>query len=241
MSPRKKIPRIDVVTLFPRMLEAPLAESLLGKARDAGRVDVGVHDLRRFSKDKHRKVDDRTFGGGAGMVIQAEPLYQVLRFLKATGKKTARSPRVIYMSPQGRPLTQKTADGLAAELQEGRRLVLLCGHYEGIDERVFDWIDDEISLGDVVFTGGEIPALALVDAVVRKLPGVVKEKDSLAWDSFAEGWQGRLDCPHYTRPALWRGRPAPAALLSGDHGAIARWRDEMSRSITRRKRPDLGL
>jgi tRNA (guanine37-N1)-methyltransferase len=142
---------------------------------------------------------------------------------------------VIFLSPQGKPLTQPLADSLARK----KRLVLLCGHYEGIDERLAGWIDLEVSVGDVVYTGGEIPALALTDAVVRQVPGTVKERDSLTWDSFSSGWEGGLDCSHYTRPALWRGKKVPAALLSGDHKAIAAWREERARKNTKEKRPDL--
>jgi tRNA (guanine37-N1)-methyltransferase len=233
---RRPALRIDILTLFPRMFEGPLTESLIGKAREKGNVDLRVRDIRDFSDDKHRTVDDRPYGGGPGMVMKPEPLF---RALQASGvpaaKKKGKGPVVIFMSPQGRPLTQKLAD----ELARRKHLVLLCGHYEGIDERVFGWIDLEVSVGDVVYTGGEIPALALTDAVVRKVPGTVKEEDSLTWDSFAGGWGGGLDCPHYTRPAMWRKKPVPPVLLSGDHKAIQAWRAERSRENTRRKRPDL--
>jgi tRNA (guanine37-N1)-methyltransferase len=229
--------RIDVLTLFPGMFQGPLTESLVGKARDKGLVDLRVSDIRDHTDDlKHRTVDDRPFGGGAGMVIRAEPVFRALRAAgMPAAKKTGRGPVVIYMSPQGRPLTQDLADALAKK----KHLILICGHYEGIDERLFDWIDLEVSVGDVVYTGGEIPAMALTDAVVRQVPGTVKEKDSLTWDSFGRGWEGGLDCPHYTRPAVWRKRAVPAVLTSGDHAAVARWRAERARESTQRKRPDL--
>jgi tRNA (guanine37-N1)-methyltransferase len=226
--------RIDVLTIFPRMFEGAFSESLLGKARDKGLVDIRVHDLRDFTDDKHRTVDDRPFGGGPGMVMKPEPIFQALRALGAARKSKAR-PRVIYLSPQGRPFDQR----LAVSLSKEKRLVLLCGHYEGIDERLSDFIDMEIALGDAVFTGGEIPAMAVVDAVARLLPGVVKDPESIRWDSFSEGWAGFLDCPHFTRPALWRGRKVPEVLLGGDHRAIAEWRRRMAAENTRRKRPDL--
>lgn len=228
---------IDILTIFPRMFEGPLTESLVGKARERGRVDVRILDIRDFTDDeKHRTVDDRTYGGGPGMVMKAEPIFRAFRACGVpAAKKKGKGPLVVYMSPQGRPLTQALAD----ELAKKKRLVILCGHYEGIDERLHDWIDLEVSVGDVVYTGGEIPAMALADAVVRQVPGTVKEKDSLSWDSFAQGWEGGLDCSHYTRPAVWRKRAVPPVLLSGDHKAILAWRAEQARKNTLKKRPDL--
>lgn len=235
MKPSKPL-RIDVLTIFPNMFAGVFSESLLGKARDKGLVNIQVHDLRTHSEDKHRKVDDRPFGGGPGMVMQAEPIFRALRELGVPAvKKKGRGPYVIYLSPQGAPFRQDTA----LALSKHKHLVLLCGHYEGIDERVMPWIDAEVCVGDVVYTGGEIPAMAVADAVTRLLPGVVKEADSLAWDSFAAGWDGLLDCPHYTRPALWRGKKTPDVLLSGDHKAIQIWRAQKARENTRRKRPEL--
>lgn len=234
--------RVDVLTLFPRMFEGAFGESLLGKARDRGVVDLRVLNIRDFSLDKHHSVDDRPYGGGPGMVLKPDPLYGALKAVGAGtprkgpgSRKGSRRPTVIYLSPQGRPLTQALADELARK----KHLVLIAGHYEGIDERIFDWVDQEVSIGDVVLTGGEIPAMALVDAVVRKVPGVVKEAASLEWDSFAPGWAGRLDCPHYTRPAEWRGRQVPETLMGGDHGAIEVWRRAASQKATGQKRPDL--
>jgi tRNA (guanine37-N1)-methyltransferase len=228
--------RIDILTIFPRMFEGVLSESLLGKAREKGLLDVRLHDVRDHSQDKRRGVDDRPYGGGAGMVMMAEPIFRALRAAGVPGgKRRGAGPTVIYLSPQGRPLTQK----LAAELASKKRLVLLAGHYEGIDERLFDWIDLEVGVGDVVYTGGEIPALALVDAVARTVPGVIKEADSVHFDSFSDGWKGLLDCPHYTRPAVWRGRKVPDVLLSGDHGAIRAWREGQALANTKLKRPDL--
>lgn len=227
--------RIDVLTLFPRMFDGAFTESLLGKAREKKLVDLRVRDIRDHADDKHRTADDRPYGGGPGMVMKPEPVYQALRAAGVSAKKRRGGPTVIYLSPQGAPLTQPLADSLARK----KRLVLLCGHYEGIDERLLEWIDLEVSVGDVVYTGGEIPAMAVVDAVVRQVPGVVKEAESLKWDSFAAGWKGGLDCPHYTRPAEWRGRKVPQVLLEGNHAAIAGWRAQKAQENTRRKRPDL--
>jgi len=224
------------------MFHGVFTQSLLGKARDRGVVDIRVQDLRLYCEDKHRTADDRPFGGGPGMVLKAEPIYKALQELKAGTplrglgkKKKAQRPTVVFMSPQGQALTQSLAD----ELSQRNHLVILAGHYEGIDERLMDWVDLEVSIGDVVLTGGEIPAMALVDCVARKKAGVVKEEASLTWDSFAAGWGGRLDCPHYTRPSEWQGRPVPKVLLSGDHKAVQSWREEMSRKATEKKRPDL--
>jgi tRNA (guanine37-N1)-methyltransferase len=223
--------RIDILTAFPAMFEGPLTQSLLGKARQNGLIDLRIHDLRDYSADKHRKIDDRPFGGGPGMVLQAEPIYQALKAVRANGKRGAK-PRVIYLSPQGRVLTQKRAQ----EIAESAWIILVCGHYEGIDERVSRWIDEEVSIGDYVLTGGELPAMVLADAVLRWVPGVVKEMESVRSDSFQNGL---LDYPHYTRPALWRGKKVPPVLLSGDHEQIRQWRSEQARKATIKKRPDL--
>lgn len=218
------------------MFDGVLSESLLGKARQNKIVDMRVHNIRDYTTDKHRIVDDRPYGGGPGMVMKPEPIHRALISLGVSKKRKGGSPFVIYLSPQGKPLTQELAGVLARK----NRLVLLCGHYEGIDERLFAWINMEISVGDVVYTGGEIPAMAVVDAVTRIQPGVVKTRDSLKWDSFGGGWKGRLDCPHYTRPALWRGRQVPNILLGGHHKAITNWREKQVMKSTRRKRPELA-
>jgi tRNA (guanine37-N1)-methyltransferase len=223
---------LDVVTLFPRMFEGPLSESLLGRAEEAGRIQVRVHNLRQWSDDpRHSKVDDRPYGGGAGMVIRAEPIYRALKALKATGK-TRSKPWVVYLSPQGKPLNQVRCQ----ELAKKKRIVLICGHYEGIDERAAALMDEEISIGDYVLTGGEIPALVVIDAVARLVPGVVGDPASIAEESFSNG---RLDFPSYTRPPLWRGKRVPEVLLSGDHKKIKKWRDAEASRRTREKRPDL--
>jgi len=226
--------RLDIITVFPGMFEGPLTESLLGRARDKGLIDLRIHNLRDFSADpRHKKVDDRPFGGGAGMVMQPEPLYRALRHIQA-GRKGKDKPFVIYMSPQGAVLTQARAQTLS----EKPWVVLICGHYEGIDERLMKWVDAEVSIGDYVLTGGELPAMILADVMLRLVPGVVKEVDSIRNDSF----QGKqLDHPHYTRPAMWRGKRVPPVLLSGDHEQIRIWRSQQSQAATLKKRPDLML
>ena len=234
--PKRPAIRVDVLTLFPKMFEGPFSESLLGKAQARGFVDLRVHDLRSFTTDRHRTMDARPYGGGPGMVMLAEPIFRALRSLGVPARKRKnRGPTVVFLSPQGKPLTQNRAAGLSKK----KRLILLCGHYEGIDERLFSWIDEEISVGDVVYTGGEIPAMAVTDAVVRLVPGVVQRQDSLTWDSFGSGWQGRLDCPHYTRPDRWRNQRVPEVLLGGNHRDIQEWREQAALRSTKRKRPDL--
>lgn len=233
----KRLRRLDIITLFPGMFEGPLTQSLLGRARERGLVDVRIHNLRDFSLDaRHRTVDDRPYGGGAGMVLQAEPIYRALKRIRTSaGKEWGRQkPHVIYLSPQGRVLDQAAAQALA----ERPWLVFLCGHYEGVDDRILRWVDEEISIGDYVLTGGELPAMVLADTVIRLIPGVVKEIESIRKDSFQKGL---LDYPHYTRPALWRGRRVPAVLLSGDHGEIQAWRTHQALAATSRKRPDLKI
>ncbi|HOW27662.1 MAG TPA: tRNA (guanosine(37)-N1)-methyltransferase TrmD [Elusimicrobiota bacterium] len=227
---------IDILTLFPKMFQGVFTESLIGKAQEKGLVRIQVHDIRTQATDRHRTADDRPFGGGPGMVLKPDPVFRTFRTLgiPADPKRKRRST-VVYLSPQGRRLDQKLVEFLSAR----KHLVLLCGHYEGVDERLMDWVDLEVSVGDAVLTGGEIPAMALTDAVVRWRPGVVQDQDSLKWDSFAEGWSGLLDCPHYTRPQVWRDRKVPEVLLEGNHARIAQWRREMSMERTRRKRPDL--
>lgn len=218
--------RIDFVTLFPGMFSAVLGESILERAQQKGALEVGFSNPRDFSEDKHRKVDDRPYGGGAGMVMSAEPLAAAVKSAKKRGG------RVIYMSPQGRRFTQEDARRLSKE----RQLVLVCGRYEGVDERVMPLFDEELSIGDFVLTGGELPAMVVADAVARLLPGVLKKEDATQAESFTDGL---LDFPQYTRPPVWRRKKVPEVLLSGDHKRIAEWRRGAARAATRRKRPDL--
>jgi len=218
--------RFDVLTIFPGIFESPLRQSLLGKAIDAGVLDVRVHDIRDFAEDR-RQVDDESYGGGPGMVMKPEPIFAAVESLGAEPKRT------ILLSPAGRRLDQ----ALARELAKEPWLVLICGRYEGVDERVVDGMPaEEISIGDYVLSGGELPALVLIEAVSRLVPGVVGRKESLERESFEDGV---LDHPHYTRPAEFRGMKVPDVLLSGDHATIERWRRDAARGKTRRNRPDL--
>jgi len=221
----------DLVTLFPGMVSGPLQESILGRARRRGLVSVRVHDLRRWGIGPHRQVDDSPYGGGGGMILRPEPLFEAVDWIRQRYPEP--TDRVILLSPQGRKLTHP----VAKELAGGGRIILLCGRYEGVDERVRrDLADEELSIGDVVLTGGELPAMMVIDAVSRFVPGVLGRSEAADFDSFADGL---LDSPYYTRPAVFRGERVPEVLLSGDHGAIARWRKEQAREATLQKRPDL--
>lgn len=220
--------RIEIVTLFPGMF-ASLDESIIKRAAEAGHVKIEVVDLRQFTMNKHRNVDDYPYGGGPGMVMQAEPFFLAVEHLKAANEQPA---HVILFSPRGERFTQQKA----AELAKKERLLMLCGHYEGVDERVQEiLVDEEISLGDFVLTGGEIPAMAVTDAVVRLIPGVLPE-ESISDESFTSGL---LEYPQYTRPAEFRGLHVPEVLLSGNHERIRRWRREQSLLRTLADRPDL--
>ena len=219
--------RIDVFTIFPGIFESPFRESLLGKAIETGILDVRVHDIRDFTTDRHRQVDDEPYGGGPGMVMKPEPVFAAVESL-GDGPK-----RVILLSPAGRRLDQ----ALARELAREPWLVLVCGRYEGVDERVVGGLPaEEVSIGDYVLSGGEIPTLALIEAVTRLVPGVVGKEESLDRESFE---QGILDHPHYTRPQEFRGMTVPDVLLSGNHAEVERWRREAALEKTRRNRPDL--
>jgi len=224
--------KFEIVTIFPLMVKAALTEGLLLRAIEKGIISVKVHDLRDWSMDRHRKVDDLPFGGGGGMVFRPEPLFAAVEQIKAASGATPAA--VVLMCPQGRRLDQKEIRRLSAEYE---RLILLCGRYEGIDERVRQHLVDlEISIGDYVLSGGELPALIVVEAVTRLLPGAIGRAECAVQDSFSEGL---LDYPHYTLPAEFRGWRVPEVLLSGDHEAIARWRREKSLERTAQRRPDL--
>jgi tRNA (guanine37-N1)-methyltransferase len=221
--------QVDVFTIFPRILEAPLRESLLGRAISEGLLHVRVHDLRGWSEDRHRTVDDEAYGGGPGMVMKSEPFFAAVESLDPD------RGRVLMLSPAGRRLDQALVRELAAE----EHLTLLCGRYEGVDERVVEGLPaEEVSIGDYVLAGGEVPALVVIEAVTRLVPGVIAKEESHERDSFTE--PVLLDHPQYTRPAEFRGMAVPEVLLSGDHGAIERWRREAAQEKTRRNRPDLG-
>ena len=220
--------KIDVVTLFPAMFSGPFAESIVARAVKAGVVEIAIHNLRDWTSDRHRTVDDKPFGGGAGMVLKPEPLFQAIDALRAGPESM-----VVLLSPQGELLRQP----LVAELAGRQHLILLCGHYEGVDERVIEHaVDREVSIGDYVLSGGELPAMVLVDAVVRLLPGALGSPHSAGDESHTTGL---LEYPHYTRPADFRGWRVPDVLISGHHGEVERWRRAQALERTRRRRPDL--
>lgn len=222
--------RFDVLTLFPEMIDYVTGQSIIGRAKEKGIITVNAVDIRDFSQFKSKKVDDYPYGGGSGMVIMANPVYDAYRSLT---KDLKEKPPVVYLTPQGKPLTQQKV----ISLSELDRIILLCGHYEGIDERVIEEIvDDEISIGDYVVTGGELPALILIDAVSRMLPGVLSGEESFMMESH---YDGLLEYPQYTRPPVFMDKGVPEVLLSGNHKNIAQWRHEMSVKRTRQKRPDM--
>ncbi len=224
--------RIDVITIFPGLFEPFRSTALLGAAVRDGILEVAVHDLREYTSDRHRTVDDTPYGGGPGMVMRPEPLVEAIEAL-AGPKGESRSARVLLLSPQGRRFEQQRAQELAHE----EHLVLVCGRYEGVDQRVIEIaVDEEVSIGDYVLAGGELPALVLIEAVTRLIPGVMGNPESAESESFQTGI---LEGPQFTRPAEYRGVEVPAVLRSGDHQAIARWRAEQARAITKRRRPDL--
>jgi tRNA (guanine37-N1)-methyltransferase len=226
--------QIDVLTLFPEMFQGPLNESLLKKAQQKGLLSFHMVNIRDFTLDKHKTADDAPYGGGAGMVMKVDVVVKALRSLGQNTEHRARSSehRVILLCPTGSPLTQKKVNQLAKE----KHLILVCGHYEGVDVRVRDYVDEEISIGDYVLTGGEIPAMVLIDAVSRQIPGVVKEEESVKKDSF---FDGLLDYPSYTKPEEYDGKTVPKVLLSGNHAEIARWRRKEALRLTLKRRPDL--
>ncbi len=222
--------RIDILTLFPEMCESVLKESIIGRAREKGAVEINCTNIRDYTADKHNRVDDAPYGGGMGMIMQNQPVFDCYNALcNSLGKKV----KLIYMSPQGEVLTQQKVKELAKE----ENIALLCGHYEGIDQRVIDKIvDEEISIGDYVLTGGELPALVLADSVCRMLPGVLANEEAFSEESH---YSSLLEYPQYTRPPEWEGEKVPDVLLSGHHGNIEKWRREQSLKRTYERRPDM--
>jgi tRNA (guanine37-N1)-methyltransferase len=218
--------KIDVLTLFPEMFAGPLDVSMVARARKTGLLDLQVRNLRDWTHDRHKTVDDRPFGGGPGMVLKAEPIFEAVEALAND------QTHVVMMAPAGRPFTQVIARELAAE----QHLLLLCGSYEGFDERVRTLIDDELSIGDYVLTNGGLPAMVVIDAVTRLLPGALGDDESVHDESFSHGL---LEYPHYTRPAEFRGMKVPEVLMSGNHAEIEKWRREQARLRTKERRPDL--
>ncbi len=224
--------RIDIATLFPDMCEAVLSESIVGRGRKAGYIEINCHNIRDYTLDKHNRVDDKAYGGGTGMLMQAQPIYDCVMAIEGELPEGAK-PRLIYMSPQGKTLTQ----GLVKELAAEENLIILCGHYEGVDQRVLDELEfEEISTGDYVVTGGELPALILCDSVARLQKGVLPNEDAYSIESH---YNGILEHPQYTRPEEWRGRRVPEVLISGHHANIKKWQEEMAVKVTKEKRPDL--
>ncbi len=222
--------KFDVLTLFPELFVSVMGESIIGRAQKNGLVEINPVNIRDYSKDKHRKVDDYPFGGGNGMVMMCQP---VIDAYKAVTEEMVQKPKVLYMSPQGKVLTQE----MAKELSKQEHLILLCGHYEGIDERIIEEIvDEEISIGDYVLTGGELPAMVLIDCVSRLIPGVLATEGSFSDESH---FNGLLEYPQYTRPAEYNENKVPDVLLSGHHANIEKWRMQQSLDRTREKRPDL--
>lgn len=223
--------RIDLLSAVPSLLQSPLTHSIVGRAQERSLVDIQTHDLHEYSTDKHNKVDDIPYGGGAGMVLTPQPIFDAVEHIQKESGQT--KPLVIYTSPQGAPFDQEEATKLSLE----SHLILLCGHYKGVDQRVRDHlITKEYSFGDVVYSGGELPALCIVDAVVRLLPNALNDVDSAMTDSFQDGL---LEGPVYTRPSSFRGHEVPDVLRSGDHERIRQWKQDQAEELTKRVRPDL--
>ena len=222
--------KIEIATLFPEMCEAVLGESIVGRARKSGKININCRQIRDYTNDKHRRVDDTPYGGGMGMVMQCEPIYNCYQ---AICNDIGTKPHTIYMSPKGKIFTQQKA----IELSQMENILIICGHYEGVDQRIIDRIvDEEISIGDYVLTGGEIPAMTVVDAVARMCDGVLSDEACFKDESI---YSGLLEYPQYTRPETWEGESVPAVLLSGHHKNIENWRLEKSIEITAKRRPDL--
>ena len=222
--------RIDIITLFPEMFEPVLGDSIIGRAQKSGAVEIHTHQLRDFAFDKHRRVDDSPYGGGMGMLMKAEPIALCFEHIC---EEIGSRPRFIYMSPQGKTLCQQRLRELSAE----ENITILCGHYEGVDQRLLDmFIDEEISIGDYVLTGGEIPAMVFADALCRMVPGVLSNNACFTEESH---FNGLLEYPQYTKPAEWRGRAVPEVLLSGHHLNIEKWRREKALEVTALKRPEM--
>jgi len=222
---------IHVITAFPNIFTGPLDESIIKRGREKQLVEIYIHDLREYSTDKHHRIDDYPYGGGPGMVLKPEPIFSCIESVLETCQIS--EPNLIFLTPQGQKYTQTKAIALS----EKDHLILLCGHYKGIDERVRDyWKMDEISIGDYVLTGGELPALVIIDSVIRLIPGAISDLDSARTDSF---YQNMLDCPYYTRPEIFRGLAVPEILLSGHHAEIEKWRKNEALKRTVKVRPDL--
>lgn len=220
--------KIDILTLFPEMFKGPFAESIIKRAQEKGLVKIKIHNLRKWTKDKHKNVDDRPFGGGVGMVLMVEPIAEALKELKKKETKT------ILLTPQGKVFNQK----MAKKFSQEKHLIFICGHYEGVDERIREHlVDEEISIGDYILTGGELPSMVVVDTIVRLVPGVLEKKQATKEESFSAK---TLEYPQYTRPADFKGWKVPEVLLSGNHAKIKEWRQKKALERTKKRRPDLG-
>lgn len=229
--------KFHVLTIFPEFFRGPFEHGVVAKAREAGKLEIAIHDLRNWTQDRHRTVDDRPFGGGAGMVMKAEPIFTAVEQVLAPTReeREAKGQRIVLTTPQGRLFDQATARRWAGY----KELLVICGRYEGVDERVAEHLaDEEVSIGDYVLSGGELAAAVFIDATARLLPGVLGNEESAQRDSFEQ--EGLFDCPHWTRPAEFRGWAAPEVLLNGNHAEIERWRNEIARAKTQRNRPDLS-
>ena len=218
--------KIDILTLFPNMFDGVFTESIIKRAQESGKVKIELHDFRKFTEDPHLKVDDTPFGGGAGMVLMCQPIVDCLESIKTDDSK------VILLTPSGIPFKQK----MAYDLSNEKHLIIICGHYEGFDERILNFVDMEVSIGDYVLTGGEIPAMVLVDSITRLIPGVIREESHIE-DSFNDKYL--LDYPTYTKPRVYRGMEVPEVLISGDHAKVDKWRYEQALKKTEERRPDL--
>ena len=220
--------KIDIITLVPEMFKGPFSESIVKKAQEKGLLKIKIHNLRKWTKDKHKTVDDHSFGGGVGMVLMIEPIYKAIKELKKKESK------VILLTPQGKVFKQKKAEKLSKE----KHLIFICGHYEGVDERIREkLVDEEISIGDYVLTGGELPAMVVIDSITRLIPGVLSKKEASQIESFS--FKGLLEYPQYTRPSNFKGWKVPEILLSGNHKKINKWRDQKALEKTKKRRPDL--
>lgn len=219
--------RIDIITLFPKMFDGPLGESIIKRAQEKGLVEINVHSLREFGFGERKTVDDRPYGGGVGMILMVEPVYKAIKKLKKKNTKT------ILLSAGGEVFKQKTAE----KLSKTGHIILICGHYEGFDQRISEFVDQEISIGDYILTGGEIPAMAIIDSTVRLLPGVLTKEEAVKFESFS--FKNMLEYPQYTRPEKFKGKKVPKVLLSGNHGEIEKWREQTAREKTKKIRPDL--
>ena len=227
--------KIDIVTLFPNMFKGPFDESMIKRAQEKQLIEIKIHDLRNWAKDKHKTVDDKPYGGGPGMVLMPQPIFDAVEELKMENgklKNKLKNKKTVLLTPQGKPFKQKKAQ----ELSHLDHLILIAGHYEGFDERIRDLVDEEISIGDYVLTGGELPAMVVVDAIIRLIPGVLGSEESLENESFSSS---KLEYPQYTRPEEFKGIKVPEVLLSGNHAEIDKWRKEQAVKRTKQRRPEL--